>query len=367
MLRRVAAFCRPLRPVLLPFVEPSGWCAGAVLDVVGCAVCVSAASNNWRIEDVLLVVGDAAPLILRSPLHRRNGWSSGQRRKRHIPPHPAQPRHTDHWAPRTRKRRQQEHRPQRPTERSDPTQHAKGRTGDCPGPRKETTTRRTVTRGGGGVGRTPPLILRSPLHPAEWLVQRSDSRGASERSASTMALVQPPHPRPPPSRFTKPHQCPPPPETPVAWLYVHVNHPHRLEAAAEHRNRAASWSPGMTLCLPLVHETTESGGRAKEVARHDRPQPRMRRPHSQAQKPRAKRCSTVHFGAAQSAFGDGEASHRFGGPEHRPIGPQPALTTRSSGGLQRRDCRAVVTQRGKAALPRKGLGGGGGRSIEPLG
>ena len=40
--------------------------------------------------------------------------------------------------------------PQRPTESSDPTQHAKGRTGDCPGPRKETTTRRTVTQGGGG-------------------------------------------------------------------------------------------------------------------------------------------------------------------------------------------------------------------------
>ena len=58
-------------------------------------------------------------------------------RKRHIPPHSAQPRHTNHWAPRTRKRH---HRPQRPTERSDPTQHAKGRTGDCPGPRKETAT-----------------------------------------------------------------------------------------------------------------------------------------------------------------------------------------------------------------------------------
>ena len=70
--------------------------------------------------------------------------------KRHIPPHPAQPQHTNDWAPRTRKRHQQEHRPQRPTERSDPTQHAKGRTGDCPGPRKETTTRRNVTRGGGG-------------------------------------------------------------------------------------------------------------------------------------------------------------------------------------------------------------------------
>ena len=60
----------------------------------------------------------------------------------------AQPQHTNHWAPRTRKRHQQEHRPQRPTESSDPTQHAKGRTGDCPGPRKETTTRRHVTWGG---------------------------------------------------------------------------------------------------------------------------------------------------------------------------------------------------------------------------
>ena len=69
--------------------------------------------------------------------------------KRHIPPHPAQLRHTNDWAPRTRKQHQQEHRPQRPTERSDPTQHAKGRAGDCPGPRKETTTRQTVTRGGG--------------------------------------------------------------------------------------------------------------------------------------------------------------------------------------------------------------------------
>ena len=52
------------------------------------------------------------------------------------------------WAPRTRNRHQQEHRPQRPTERSDPTQHAKGRTGDCPGPRKETATRLHVPQGG---------------------------------------------------------------------------------------------------------------------------------------------------------------------------------------------------------------------------
>ena len=41
------------------------------------------------------------------------------------------------------------HNPQRPTESSDPTQHAKGRTGDRPGPRKGATTRRNVTQGGG--------------------------------------------------------------------------------------------------------------------------------------------------------------------------------------------------------------------------
>ena len=70
-------------------------------------------------------------------------------RKRHIPPRPAQPQHTKNRAPLTRKRHQQEHRLQRPTERSDPTQHAKGRTGDCPGPHKGATTQRTVTRGGG--------------------------------------------------------------------------------------------------------------------------------------------------------------------------------------------------------------------------
>ena len=68
-------------------------------------------------------------------------------RKRHTMPHSAQPQRTNYWAPRTRKRHLQEHRPQRPTESSDPTQHAKGRTGDCPGPRKGATTRRNVTQG----------------------------------------------------------------------------------------------------------------------------------------------------------------------------------------------------------------------------
>ena len=35
-----------------------------------------------------------------------------------------------------------------PTESSNPTQHAKGRTGDYPGPRKETTARGKATQGG---------------------------------------------------------------------------------------------------------------------------------------------------------------------------------------------------------------------------
>ena len=80
-------------------------------------------------------------------------------RKRHIPPHSAQPQHTNHWAPRTRKRHQQEHWPQRPTERSAPTQHAEGRTGDRP------TTRRNVTQGGGRGGVWVWVFCRWAPHP----------------------------------------------------------------------------------------------------------------------------------------------------------------------------------------------------------
>ena len=80
-------------------------------------------------------------------------------------PHSAQPQHANYWAPRTRKRHQQEHRPQRPTESSDPTQHAKGRTGDRPGPRKGATTRRNVTQGGRGVPRK--VQVREPGPPGE--------------------------------------------------------------------------------------------------------------------------------------------------------------------------------------------------------
>ena len=87
-------------------------------------------------------------------------------RKRHTMPHSAQPQHTNYWAPRTRKRHQQEHQPQRPTESSDPTQHAKGRTGDRPGPRKGTTTRWNVTQGDGLPCQPPPPPPQSRLLPA---------------------------------------------------------------------------------------------------------------------------------------------------------------------------------------------------------
>ena len=75
---------------------------------------------------------------LQQPAHPQyvNYWAP-LTRKRHTMPHSAQPQHTNYWAPRTQKRHQQEHRPQRLAESSNATQHAKGRTGDCPGPVKE--------------------------------------------------------------------------------------------------------------------------------------------------------------------------------------------------------------------------------------
>ena len=73
----------------------------------------------------------------------------------------------------------------RPTERSDPTQHAKGRTGDCPGPRKETTTRRNVTQGGW----TP----RHPPHPLKGAVLVGHGRGRGTDASRTRQ--QPAHPQ----------------------------------------------------------------------------------------------------------------------------------------------------------------------------
>ena len=60
VLCRVAAFCRPLRRVLLLVSLPRSRSpvAGVLgLNVAWCAVCASAAPNSWRIEDVLVVAG----------------------------------------------------------------------------------------------------------------------------------------------------------------------------------------------------------------------------------------------------------------------------------------------------------------------
>ena len=63
------------------------------------------------------------------------------------PQQPARPRDTNHWAPLTRKQHQQEHRGRQNA--GDPTQHAKGRTGDCPSPTECHAGGRVV--GGGGL------------------------------------------------------------------------------------------------------------------------------------------------------------------------------------------------------------------------
>ena len=132
-----------------------------------------------------------------------NGGRGGPlTRKRHIPPHSAQPQHTNDWAPRTRKRHQQEHRPQRPTERSDPTQHAKGRTGDCPGPRKEAATRRNVTQGGVAEAKDKFVHLSSashfgPLLQVSFLMLGGGGLGRTQRWPPVRIQNPPPPSRPP--------------------------------------------------------------------------------------------------------------------------------------------------------------------------
>ena len=57
-----AAAAGALAGVVSAFAEPSKWCVGTVLNAAWCAVCVSAAPNSWRIEDVLVVAGVPPPL-----------------------------------------------------------------------------------------------------------------------------------------------------------------------------------------------------------------------------------------------------------------------------------------------------------------
>ena len=43
-----AAAAGALAGVVSAFAEPSGWCAGAVLDVAWCSVCASMAPSSWH-------------------------------------------------------------------------------------------------------------------------------------------------------------------------------------------------------------------------------------------------------------------------------------------------------------------------------
>ena len=92
------------------------------------------------------------------------------------------PRHTNDWAPTTRKRHQQEHRLQRPM------QQMKGGTGDCPGPRKEPATRWHVTHGGGGgawaLGESAPG-QRGPHGPTGCLSEAARQRRTSHTPPHT--------------------------------------------------------------------------------------------------------------------------------------------------------------------------------------
>ena len=120
-------------------------------------------------------------------------------RKRHILPHPAQPQRTSHWTPRTRKRHQQEHRPQRPTE-SDPTQHAKGRTGVQGSERNQMECHTGGGRGGSIPANRQPRTgtdlsgFRTPMA-AQWAtllwqvtVMDLETRGRSRRSTYSASL-----------------------------------------------------------------------------------------------------------------------------------------------------------------------------------
>ena len=102
----------------------------------------------WTTVSAKPVVGKLVVPIraLLWPVRRACKWGGGgddPRSNQHNP------QYANYWAPLTRKQYHMDRRPQRPSESVDPTQHAKGKTGDCPGPRKETATRRNAKGGGG--------------------------------------------------------------------------------------------------------------------------------------------------------------------------------------------------------------------------
>ena len=104
------------------------------------------------------------------------------------------PQYANYWAPLRRQRHHKAHRPRGPTESSDPTQHAEGRTGDCPGPRKDNATE--CHTGGGRRGFTsiaPPPRPPPPVQSAN-VLQSLKGMGLDEgkaRAASGQRMAVP--------------------------------------------------------------------------------------------------------------------------------------------------------------------------------
>ena len=170
-------------------------------------------------------------------------------RKQHTMPHSAQSQHTNYWAPQTRKRHQQEHRPQRPTESSDLTQHAKGRTGDRPGPRKGATTRRNVTQ---GVGQpwTCPWV---DVHVYCWLSQYGHGCYGRDRTGRDD------HGRDRGGGRGGPRETNPPP--PVLLTTLHPGASWALDAGVpfEHRHAAGSTACTVVVLDPQACTTVMQG------------------------------------------------------------------------------------------------------------
>ena len=142
----------------------------------------------------------------RSVVDDLNAEGTGQQKTVKPPPQqPAQPQYANYWALLMWKKTTR-NTGRSGCQNSDPTQHAKGRTGDCPGPRKETATQRDVTQG----VRTPPSWTHQPPQPPSYpptphllfealLASLRDqplasgvspARQTSERTQSPMALSQ---------------------------------------------------------------------------------------------------------------------------------------------------------------------------------
>ena len=145
---------------------------------------------------------------------------------------------------------------------------AKGRTGDCPGPRKETTTRRHVTQGGCvGEGQTPRFVhLKSAFHfgplwqmsilPEEHL---SDVGGWGGRPPLGRALNDPP---PAPTNDLHPQKRATPQQM-WHWTPAGLRTPRpALAPPLSSRGRGAlrRSTNGPLVPLPTPHNPGHSGG-----------------------------------------------------------------------------------------------------------